>query len=318
MSREHTVDASQIHHDWDASREPVVTIESGDVVHFDLPITGEGQVTETRRSRRGLGLRHDLQPCRAGPRRGRQPGATRSRSRSSRYPGRVGLDGDHPGLGLLADDFPDAFLKICDLRGRHDGDGRARRRGPARSPFLGTMGVADRRARPLSPFPPHRGGGNIDNRHLVAGSTLWLPIWCDGALFSCGDAHAAQGDGEVCVSAIECGMQATLRFALHKRTIPARLPRARPRSRLPGAVPRDDGDRRRPDGGRRKAVRDDDRVARRGARLDAARTPTSLQPRRRPADPRDRRRRRLERRHDDAARRLRLNSPRRSGQRRRR
>ena len=47
MSREHTVDASQIHHDWDASREPAVTIESGDVVHFDLPITGEGQVTET-------------------------------------------------------------------------------------------------------------------------------------------------------------------------------------------------------------------------------------------------------------------------------
>jgi acetamidase/formamidase len=49
---------------------------------------------------------------------------------------------------------------------------------------------------------------------------LWLPIWCAGALFSCGDAHAAQGDGEVCVSAIECGMAATLRLHVRKRTIP--------------------------------------------------------------------------------------------------
>ena len=53
----------------------------------------------------------------------------------------------------------------------------------------------------------------------MVGSTLWLPIWCDGALFSCGDSHAAQGDGEVCVSAIECGMQATLRFHVRERPI---------------------------------------------------------------------------------------------------
>jgi acetamidase/formamidase len=52
----------------------------------------------------------------------------------------------------------------------------------------------------------------------VTGSTLWLPIWCEGALFSTGDAHAAQGDGEVCVSAIECDMQASLRLTLEKRT----------------------------------------------------------------------------------------------------
>jgi acetamidase/formamidase len=68
------------------------------------------------------------------------------------------------------------------------------------------------------PFPPHMGGGNVDCRHLIAGSTLWLPVWCEGALFSCGDAHAAQGDGEVCVTAIECDMRAKLRFDLHKRS----------------------------------------------------------------------------------------------------
>ena len=82
------------------------------------------------------------------------------------------------------------------------------------------MGVATDEPGSHSPFPPHKGGGNMDNRHLRIGTTLWLPIWCDGALFSCGDAHAAQGDGEVCVSAIECAMTATLRLTLQQRSIP--------------------------------------------------------------------------------------------------
>ena len=86
-------------------------------------------------------------------------------------------------------------------------------------PFLGTLGVALDEAGVFSPFPPHRGGGNMDNRHLMAGTTLWLPIWCEGGLFSCGDAHAGQGDGEVCVSAIECNMAATLRLTVQTRTI---------------------------------------------------------------------------------------------------
>ena len=71
------------------------------------------------------------------------------------------------------------------------------------------------------PFPPHRGGGNIDNRHLTEGATLRLPIWSKGGLFSCGDPHAAQGDGEVCVSAIECDMQADLWFYLRKYSVSA-------------------------------------------------------------------------------------------------
>ena len=99
-----------------------------------------------------------------------------------------------------------------------------------RQPFLGTMGVPTAESGSVSPFPPHRGGGNVDCRHLVAGSTLWLPIWCEGALFSCGDPHAAQGDGEVCVSAVECAMQATLRFELQRRSVPG------PAFRTPAAV----------------------------------------------------------------------------------
>ena len=63
--------------------------------------------------------------------------------------------------------------------------------------------------------PPRRNGGNIDNKELVAGTTLYLPIHTDGALFSVGDGHGAQGDGEVCITAIETGLIGT--FELHVR-----------------------------------------------------------------------------------------------------
>jgi len=70
-------------------------------------------------------------------------------------------------------------------------------------------------------MPPGTFGGNMDTRQLVQGTTLYLPVEVEGALFSCGDAHAAQGDGEVCVTGIETPIGATLRFALEKgRSIP--------------------------------------------------------------------------------------------------
>lgn len=82
-------------------------------------------------------------------------------------------------------------------------------------PFFGVMGVAPpSHWGAVSSLPPRRNGGNIDNKELVAGTTLYLPIHVDGALFSVGDGHAAQGDGEVC-SAIETGLTGT--FELHVR-----------------------------------------------------------------------------------------------------
>jgi acetamidase/formamidase len=68
---------------------------------------------------------------------------------------------------------------------------------------------------PLSTLPPRRNGGNLDNKELVAGATLYLPIHVEGALFSVGDGHGVQGDGEVCVTAIETGLIGT--FELHLR-----------------------------------------------------------------------------------------------------
>jgi acetamidase/formamidase len=88
-------------------------------------------------------------------------------------------------------------------------------------PFLGVMGMPPAEPGRHSTVPPRWHGGNLDCRELVAGSTLYLPIPVDGALFSVGDGHAAQGDGEVSGTAIECNATVTLRFDLQKgRTIP--------------------------------------------------------------------------------------------------
>jgi acetamidase/formamidase len=73
-------------------------------------------------------------------------------------------------------------------------------------PFLGVMGMPPAEPGRHSTVPPRRHGGNLDCKELVAGSTLWLPIPVDGALLSVGDGHAAQGDGEVSGTAIECPM----------------------------------------------------------------------------------------------------------------
>jgi acetamidase/formamidase len=73
-------------------------------------------------------------------------------------------------------------------------------------PFLGVIGMPPAEPGRHSTIPPRRHGGNLDCRELVAGSTLWLPIPVDGALLSVGDGHAAQGDGEVSGTAIECPM----------------------------------------------------------------------------------------------------------------
>ena len=93
-------------------------------------------------------------------------------------------------------------------------------------PFFGVMAVAPPRAWGAIPTPPpRRNGGNIDNKELVAGSTLFLPIFNDGALFSVGDGHGAQGDGEVCVTAVETGLVGTFRLTLVD-DMPLEWPRA--------------------------------------------------------------------------------------------
>ena len=82
-------------------------------------------------------------------------------------------------------------------------------------PFFGILGVATPQSDRNS-IPPGNYGGNIDNRHLQAGSRIFLPLFVEGGLFSIGDGHSAQGDGEVNVTAIETSMRGTIELKLHK------------------------------------------------------------------------------------------------------
>ena len=119
-----------------------------------------------------------------------------------------------PGLGFLDQRFTEASL----FHWRLDGDtsiSLAPAIVPLR-PFCGVMGVAPAEQGQFRTRPPGVFGGNMDVRDLSTGATIYLPVLNPGALFSCGDAHAAQGDGEVCINGIECPADVTLRFKLHK------------------------------------------------------------------------------------------------------
>jgi acetamidase/formamidase len=84
-------------------------------------------------------------------------------------------------------------------------------------PFFGVMCVAPPAEwGELSTVPPRRNGGNLDNRELVEGTTLFLPVFVEDALFSAGDGHGAQGDGEICVAAVEMGMRGTFRLTVRR------------------------------------------------------------------------------------------------------
>jgi acetamidase/formamidase len=227
---EHIMPSGAIHHDWARDRPAALTIASGDVVHYDIPMAGHGQVT------RGEGYADtafdfDTLYHLAGPLavEGADPGDTLQIDILSLETGAWGWTAILPELGLLPDEFPEGYLRTFELAGRETIAVAARVEVPI-TPFFGTMGCATDVAGAHLPFPPHAGGGNVDTRHLVAGSTLWLPVHLPGGSFSVGDPHAAQGDGEVCVSAVECPMRASLRFTLLRRRI------ATPRFRVPGPL----------------------------------------------------------------------------------
>ena len=121
------------------------------------------------------------------------------------------------GAGLLTDDFPYARMKIIPLDAKKMAAHFAPNIDIPLHPFFGSMGVA-----PPPDFgrydstPPTINGGNMDNKELVAGSTLYLPVHAKGALFEIGDGHAGQGNGEVDITALETSLKGTLQFILHK------------------------------------------------------------------------------------------------------
>ncbi len=217
MTREHVIDPTLIHHFWDDSLDPILEVESGDVVHFDLLVAVEGQV-KPGDTYSDVSFDFDTMYNLSGPIAvtGAEVCQTPCVEVLELEHGDWGWSAILPGMGLLPEDFPVGYLRTFDLRGRETARLTKDIAIPLR-PFMGTMGLPPRAGERLSPFPPHLGGGNIDNRYLNTGSRLYLPVLRPRALLSCGDPHAVQGDGEVCVTALEAPLRGSLRFTLQPR-----------------------------------------------------------------------------------------------------
>jgi acetamidase/formamidase len=131
-----------------------------------------------------------------------------------------------PGAGFLIEDFKTPNIKIIPLDEKrmigHFADGIE----VPLHPFFGSMGVAPPEASGrISSGPPGIHAGNLDNKELVAGTTLYIPIHVRGGLFQIGDGHAAQGNGEVCITALETSLFGKLQFIVRK-DLKLRWPRA--------------------------------------------------------------------------------------------
>lgn len=215
MGTRHVLGSDRVHNVFDNSLQPVLTIDAGDIVTFDCP----GQPLPRHASVDDLSSLDSERPHTVvGPvaLRGASPGDTLVVEIVD-----VVLLSDHghcfylSGGGLLGADFAEPYIHNFELSNEAYTELRPGIRIPLR-PFCGIMGVAPAEPGIHSTVPPRSVGGNLDIRHLTVGSTLFLPVCVDGALFSCGDGHAAQGDGEVCETALETAVRATLRFSLRK------------------------------------------------------------------------------------------------------
>jgi formamidase len=238
------------HNRWSPDLEPIARVAGGTELTLELRDARDGQLTHESRHRDLLELEHTTHPL-TGPVyvEDAEPGDLLEVEILGYETDDFAWTAIWPGSGVLGDLFSEPYLTLWELR-----EGVAR--SPSLpgvavtgAPFAGVAGVApspelsiemearerdlaDRggrvelpQARGAAPpgaagglrtIPPRENGGNIDVRDLVAGSRLWLPVFVPGALLSVGDLHFAQGDGEVCISAIETGGSVTVRVSVVK------------------------------------------------------------------------------------------------------
>ncbi|HYL08295.1 MAG TPA: acetamidase/formamidase family protein, partial [Candidatus Udaeobacter sp.] len=181
--REHRIGRDRFHFKWDKSLPPAVEIDPGDVVHFETEEVTAGQLKKGDPAERLTALDFDRLYPLGGPVyvRGAEPGDALEVEILDLKPGSWGWAALLPGLGLLASDFPDPYVRYFDLGERTSAELRHDVHIPI-VPFCGTMGVATDAAGPVDVLPPTKGAGNIDTRHLTAGTKLYLPVFVPGAL----------------------------------------------------------------------------------------------------------------------------------------
>lgn len=216
MSAHIQVARDQYHLAWDRNLQPIASIASGGVVEIDALDASCGQITASSTVDDLAALDFGRVDQVNGPVavEGAEPGDALEIELLEFRPDTWGWTASIPGFGLLADEFPDAALRISRIGESHI-EFLPGIRIPV-APFCGELGVAPASEAPLSTIPPGPFGGNMDTRHLTSGTRLYLPVSAPGALFSLGDGHAAQGDGEVCGTAIETPMRALVRLTVRK------------------------------------------------------------------------------------------------------
>lgn len=204
-----------VHSVWDNGLEPVLTVEPGEVVRFECRDAVDRQVDVQTTAADVPDVSFDPVHPLTGP------VAVEGLSAGDVLEVEL-LDLQHKGwgytlffpgemdLGLLPEAFDDPGLHVWDLEG--DVGQFVEGIEVPLDPFPGVIGVAPGEDGEHDTLPPRAVGGNVDVKHLTAGSTLYLPVEVDGGLFSVGDCHAAQGDGEVCVTGVEAPMFVTARF----------------------------------------------------------------------------------------------------------
>jgi len=216
---DYTIHGDKCHYGWDRSIEPVLKVMPGSVVEIEAVDAGGGQITAGSTLEDVKNINFERVNPVTGPVYvdGAEPGDALKVTIMSLKASGWGWSAVIPGFGLLADQFDEPALYIWEY------DAQTLAPAPylkgARvplKPFPGTIGVAPAPSGAHSVVNPRPVGGNMDTRDLSAGSVLYLPVEVPGALFSLGDAHAAQGDGEVCGTAIESPMQVTVKLEVEK------------------------------------------------------------------------------------------------------
>lgn len=203
---------------WSLDHEPVLTVSDGDVVTFDVQDASGGVYDQARTGEPVPELDFDRVYPLAGPVlvEGAEPGDVIELEPLEYTMGDWAWTACLPGLGLLPEDFPEAHLYRWQIDNQRSTNFHDVATIPLR-PFLGVMAVTPQVSEPTPVMPPGHFGGNMDCRDLVVGSRLYLPVQTPGARLAFGDPHGAQGDGEVCVSAMELGsMHGVVRVRLHK------------------------------------------------------------------------------------------------------
>jgi acetamidase/formamidase len=215
----HTIHRSRAHFGWDHAIAPALTVAPGDTVEFETVDSSGGQLGPGSTAAALMGLDFGKVNPVTGPVYidGAEPGDALKVTILHFKPSGWGWTAIIPGFGLLASDFGEPALHVWtydarDLSPAAYGPGG---RVPLK-PFAGTIGLAPTEPGLHSVVPPRRVGGNMDVRDLGAGTELYLPVEVRGGLLSIGDTHAAQGDGEVCGTAIESPMDVALRIDLLK------------------------------------------------------------------------------------------------------